>query len=161
MLKSHLLVMLTMLRALAMMALLNFPTVYASAEIRPVSTFNLADYRGEVVYLDFWASWCVPCHESFPWMAHMQQTHAGDGLRVITVSVDTQRDDAENFLAKHASALTVFHDPEGEMATRYDLAGMPSSFVIGRDGQVLYAHSGFRDQDIPELEHAIEEALQR
>ncbi len=159
MLKPHLLVMLNMLRALAMMALLNFPTAYAAAEIRPVSAFDLADYRGEVVYLDFWASWCVPCHESFPWMAELQQAHARDGLRVVTISVDTQREDAEDFLAKHASALAVFHDPEGDLASRYDLAGMPSSFIIGRDGRVLYAHSGFRDKDIAELEHAIDEAL--
>ena len=150
-----------MLRILALLCLLNFPSAYAAAQIRPAAMFDLKEYRGEVVYLDFWASWCVPCHVSFPWMNDVQQAHASDGLRVVTISVDAQRSDAEDFLARQGGALAVFHDPEGTLASQFDLAGMPSSYVIGRDGRIVYSHSGFRSADIPELENAIEKALTR
>ncbi len=150
-----------MLRILVMLCLLHLPSAYAASPLHPAAMFDLADYRGQVVYLDFWASWCVPCHASFPWMGEVQSAHAADGLRVVTISVDAQRRDAEEFLVRQGSALSAFHDPAGTLAEQFDLAGMPSSYVIDRDGQIVYAHSGFRAADIPELEMAIKEALTR
>src|ERR1700720_2855448 len=61
---------------------------------------DLAEFRGSVVYLDFWASWCAPCRQSFPWMQTMQDAYGAEGLRVVAVNVDQYRADAEQFLAK-------------------------------------------------------------
>src|SRR5689334_21183120 len=59
---------------------------------------DLSPLRGRVVYLDFWASWCAPCRQSFPWMESMQQTYAAQGLSVLAINVDHDRADAERFL---------------------------------------------------------------
>ena len=61
-------------------------------------SINLSDLRGKVVYLDFWASWCGPCKESFPWMEHMQGKYADKGLTVVAVNLDKRREDALKFL---------------------------------------------------------------
>jgi thiol-disulfide isomerase/thioredoxin len=107
--------------------------------------FDLAQYRGKVVYLDFWASWCKPCRHSFPWMNAMQQKYAADGLVIVAVNVDEQHADAEKFLKDTPAEFTVVYDAEGKLAEQYSIIGMPSSFIIGRDGQVLQRHQGFFD----------------
>src|SRR5581483_7906899 len=63
------------------------------------STVALADLRGKVVYVDFWASWCGPCKRSFPWMNELAQRYGKDGLAIVAVNVDKKRSDAERFLA--------------------------------------------------------------
>ena len=108
-------------------------------------TFDLAQYRGKVVYLDFWVSWCKPCRHSFPWMNAMQQKYGGDGLVIVAVNLDEQHADAEKFLKETPAGFTIIYDPEGKLAEQYGIYGMPSSFIIGRDGQVLQKHQGFFD----------------
>jgi peroxiredoxin len=120
---------------------------------------SLADLRGRVVYLDFWASWCAPCRRSFPWMSEMQARHGERGLRVIAVNLDAERKDAEAFLAAHPPGFTVLLDPSAATAARYDVKGMPTSYLIGRDGVVRRVHRGFRDDHKAPLEQAIVEAL--
>lgn len=107
------------------------------------ASLDLAQYRGKVVYLDFWASWCVPCRRSFPWMNQIQQRYAGQGLVVIGVDEDSDPGAAKRFLAQHPAAFTVVPDPDGKLAETYGLMGMPSSFIIGRDGKIVTRHVGF------------------
>ncbi|MHB8475948.1 MAG: TlpA disulfide reductase family protein [Steroidobacteraceae bacterium] len=76
---------------------------------------DLAEFRGNVVYLDFWASWCAPCRQSFPWMQTMQDAYGAQGLRVVAVNVDQYRADAERFLAKFHPNFDVRFDPLGEL----------------------------------------------
>ncbi len=120
---------------------------------------RLADLRGKLVYVDFWASWCGPCKQSFPWMNEMQAKYGGHGLQIVGIAVDNKRADAEQFLKETPARFTVAYDVAGETPKSYRIKGMPSSYLIAPDGRVLYAHAGFREQDKKELEDRIRQAL--
>jgi len=120
---------------------------------------KLADLHGKLVYLDFWASWCAPCKTSFPWMNEMQAKYGPQGLQIVAINVDAKRADAEQFLAATPYQFTVAFDVKGETPKTYAIKGMPSSFLIGPDGRILVAHTGFRDSDRAELEAKIKQAL--
>ena len=120
---------------------------------------DLASYRGKVVYVDFWASWCVPCRQSFPWMNAMHKQFAKDGLVVIAVNMDQKRADADSFLQQFPAEFTVRFDPEGRLAKGYKVRGMPTSVLLDRNGKQLMLHEGFRKQDRANLEAAIAAAL--
>jgi len=121
---------------------------------------KLENYRGKVVYLDFWASWCGPCRESFPWMNAMQSKFGTQGLQIIGINVDAKIEDGQRFLAKLPASFVVPFDPAGTIPRLYGVKGMPTSIVIGRDGTVVSQHTGFKKADQSELENAIRLALE-
>ena len=120
---------------------------------------NLADLKGRVVYVDFWASWCAPCKQSFPWMNEMQAKYGAKGLTIIGVNVDKKREDADKFLAGTPAKFTVAYDSTGKVAEAYQPKGMPTSYLIGADGVVRAVHVGFRDKDREDLENEFAAAL--
>jgi cytochrome c biogenesis protein CcmG, thiol:disulfide interchange protein DsbE len=120
---------------------------------------RLADLKGRVVYVDFWASWCAPCKQSFPWMNEMQQKYGPRGFSVVAVTVDRKREDADKFLASTPASFTVAYDTTGKVAEAFRPKGMPTSFLIGADGVVRAVHVGFKDSDKAELEREIQAAL--
>jgi thiol-disulfide isomerase/thioredoxin len=122
-------------------------------------TVRLADLRGKVVYLDFWASWCGPCKQSFPWMNELQSHYGSKGLQIVAVDVDTHSDDARAFLAALPPQFRVAFDSQGVTPRQYAIRGMPTSVLIGPDGKVLLVHNGFRPDDKTEVEAGIEQAL--
>jgi cytochrome c biogenesis protein CcmG/thiol:disulfide interchange protein DsbE len=117
------------------------------------------DLQGKVTYLDFWASWCGPCKQSFPWMNQMQAKYGSKGFQVIAVNLDKKRDDADRFLAEVPAKFSVAFDAPGASAKQFQIKGMPSSVLIGADGRVIATHSGFRDDERAELEARISAAL--
>lgn len=134
------------------------PELTASGPGGPVT---LAALKGKVVYLDFWASWCGPCRQSFPWMAEMQARYRAKGLHVLAVNLDAKREDADKFLAQTPAAFALAFDARGDSARAYALKGMPSSVLIGADGKVLAIHAGFREDERQTLEDSITAALTR
>ena len=122
-------------------------------------TVSLEAERGRVVWLDFWASWCAPCRQSFPWMSTMQRRLGERGLTVIAVSVDARLADVQRFVAREAPAFAIALDPTGAIAARYAVRTMPSSVLIDADGRVLAVHAGFRASEADGLERRIERAL--
>lgn len=122
-------------------------------------TETLKDLRGRVVYLDFWASWCAPCRRSFPWMNEMKAKYADRGFEIVSVNVDQERVLAETFLQQVPASFTVVYDPAGELATRYGLIGMPTSFLIDRQGKLRYHHVGFLVKKQKVYEAQIEQLL--
>lgn len=120
---------------------------------------KLSDYRGKVVYLDFWASWCGPCRKSFPWMNEMHARFKEKGFRVVAVNLDSKRADADKFLTQLKPNFDIAFDPPGEIAGLYELQGMPSAYLIDRNGKLHSIHLGFRNKDIPLLEGEIEALL--
>jgi len=112
--------------------------------------FDLAHYRGKVVYLDFWASWCTPCRASFPFMAEMAATH-DDDLAIVAINVDEHRADAQGFLADYETPFDIVFDPAGKLAGEHQVPGMPTSFLFDRDGQLIGSHVGFRKKDMDKL----------
>ncbi|WP_166455009.1 TlpA family protein disulfide reductase [Duganella alba] len=120
---------------------------------------KLAKLQGKVVYVDFWASWCGPCRQSFPWMNEMQAKYGAKGLQIVGVNVDAKSDDARQFLTATPARFAIAFDPQGATPRNYGIKGMPSSVLIGPDGKVLLEHSGFREADRAELESKIQSAL--
>jgi thiol-disulfide isomerase/thioredoxin len=123
-----------------LMALLLFLLPAAPAFAQDL---DLSAYKGKVVYLDFWASWCVPCRLSFPFMTQLQQSYGPEGLVVVAVDVDKDRTKAAAFLQQMPPAFRIVYDPKGSIAQQYDFRDMPTSVLIGRDGKVHFVHSGF------------------
>lgn len=144
------------LRPLAAL-LLAAATLTAQAAERALPA-ALEPYAGKVVYVDFWASWCGPCAESFPWLNQLQARHAAD-LVVVGVNLDAEASAADAFLRKHPASFAIVRDPEGTLPELYRIEGMPSSVILGPDGRVLHRHAGFRKQQIPEYEMAVRKAL--
>jgi thiol-disulfide isomerase/thioredoxin len=120
---------------------------------------KLSALRGNVVYVDFWASWCGPCRQSFPWMNEMQARYGGQGLRIVGINVDTHEKDARDFLTETPATFTVAFDSTGATPRSYRIKGMPTSLLIDADGKVVFEHSGFRVADKAELEQRIQAAL--
>jgi cytochrome c biogenesis protein CcmG/thiol:disulfide interchange protein DsbE len=123
------------------------------------ATQKLSSFKGKVVYLDFWASWCGPCRQSFPWMNEMQSKYSSKGLQIVAVNLDAKKADADQFLANLPAKFAVAYDPKGDSAKRYEIKGMPSSVLIGADGKVIAVHQGFKDDDRAELEAKFASAL--
>ncbi len=122
-------------------------------------TVNLAGMKGKVVYVDFWASWCGPCKQSFPVMNDLQAKYRAQGLEIVAVNLDAKRGDADKFLAEVPAQFTVAFDAKGDSAKRFEVKGMPSSYLIGRDGKVVAAHKGFKEESGKELDSQIAQAL--
>ena len=106
-------------------------------------TVSLADYKGKVVLIDFWASWCGPCRSAFPAINGLYEELRDRGFEAVAVNLDEKRQDADRFLADRPHTLTVLFDPNGGSATAFGLGGMPSSFVVDREGRVRFAHTGY------------------
>ena len=106
--------------------------------------FDLTEFKGKVVVLDFWASWCVPCRRSFPWMNSMQERHGDDGLVIIGVNMDSDPAEATAFLQEFPADFQIINDPDGELAREHDVIAMPSSYVFDRSGVLLTRHLGFK-----------------
>lgn len=122
-------------------------------------TINLANYKGKVVYLDFWASWCGPCRKSFPWMNLMQEKYHDLGFKIIAVNLDEDKNKAEQFLKETPANFTIAYDPTNKVARSYKVKGMPSSYLIDRKGNILSEHQGFFSTSKENLEQAMRKAL--
>ncbi len=116
---------------------------------------NLSDYKGQIVYLDFWASWCQPCRKSFTWMNKMQSMYGNEGFKVIAINLDESRAKANKFLQQIPANFDVAFDPQGSTAESYNVKAMPSSYIIDKQGNVVYANLGFRGSDKEKLEEKI------
>jgi cytochrome c biogenesis protein CcmG, thiol:disulfide interchange protein DsbE len=139
-----------MRRLAALVRVMVLLPVLASPAASAASADDLLDiaaFRGQVVYVDFWASWSAPCRRSFPWMSRMQGELGPDGFIVIAVNVDHLHADAERFLQDHIPRFGIVFDPEGVLAGKFGVTGIPTSFLIDRRGQIQWKHEGFQLRD--------------
>lgn len=120
---------------------------------------SLDALEGQVVYLDFWASWCGPCVKSFPFMEELQQKYGERGFTVIAVNMDQERDAAASFLAEHRVSFPIGRNPKGDVAELFGVIGMPSSYIIDRDGVIRKTHAGFKSKDKRKITETIEGLL--
>jgi thiol-disulfide isomerase/thioredoxin len=139
----------------ALLALLFLATQPLPAD----STIDLAQYEGKVVLVDFWASWCVPCRRSFPWLNTMHEKYADDGLVIIGVNLDLEREEAIGFLDEFPAGFRIYFDDSKALARESEVVAMPSSYLLGRDGELRNKHFGFKVRKQDEYEAAIVAAL--
>lgn len=104
---------------------------------------HLAAYKGRVLLVDFWASWCPPCKASFPALDALYREYQARGVDVLAVNLDERRRDADEFLKDHPHQMTVVFDPKGASPVAFGVKGMPSSFVIDRAGNIRFTHMGY------------------
>jgi thiol-disulfide isomerase/thioredoxin len=129
----------------------------AVAESAP--KLELQQYEGQVVVLDFWASWCVPCRRSFPWLNAMHDKYSSKGLVIIGVNLDNDPAAAAAFLKEYPADFQIHYDTDAVLARQYDIQGMPSSVVIGKDSEIVETHIGFKVKRQDEYEAALVAAL--
>ncbi len=115
--------------------------------------------KGKVVLLDFWASWCAPCRKSFPWMNALQKKYGAQGLTVIAVNMDSDKQLAAEFLQTTPAQFRIEYDPKGDLATRLEVSAMPTSFLLDRNGKIVRQHAGFREAQQAAREQEIEQLL--
>lgn len=130
-------------------------------EPQPVAAFDLAEFQGQVVLVDFWASWCVPCRQSLPWLNSMQQKYGEQGLQVVMVNLDRKAGAAAKMAKGIVPGIRQFVDPEGTLAAAYELEGMPSSYLYDRDGKLVSSHIGFLKSEAEAKEKAVQAALKQ
>jgi cytochrome c biogenesis protein CcmG, thiol:disulfide interchange protein DsbE len=119
------------------------------------SKISLEKLRGKVVYLDFWASWCDPCRKSFPWMNGMKARFDSKKFAIVAVNLDSSKEDAIKFLENAPADFDIAYDPDGSVATQYNLQAMPSSYLIDKKGNLVLTHKGYREGDTAEIEAKI------
>ena len=121
------------------------------------ATQSLSQYRGMIVYVDFWASWCGPCRKSLPQLSKLRNelVDAGDFV-VLAINLDARTEDATKFLKEFPVSYPVLLDPKGKTPEAYGLVGMPTSYLVDQKGNIVSVHEGFRDGDIAKLRKEIE-----
>lgn len=137
-----------------------FPLLFAglfSALVQASDTISLSDlqvkndqsepvslhYPDQVVLLDFWASWCGPCRQSFPWMNKMQARYGEAGLKVVAINLDSEQELATEFLKEIPAQFTVLFDQQGKSAEQFSVEGMPMSYLFDRKGKLIHRMIGF------------------
>ena len=136
-------------------------TAFVSTSAAAAPPVELGELKGKIVLVDFWASWCVPCRHSFPWMNQMQQKYGAQGLQIIGVNLDDDKTAADKFLRETPAKFTLKFDPAGTLARKFDVQTMPSSYVLDSSGNVIAKHFGFKLGEADEYEAQIRAALAR
>ena len=115
--------------------------------------------RGQVVYVDFWASWCGPCRRSFPWMNELQRRYGDRGLTIVAINVDKDPADAVRFLERNPAQFAIAYDRDGSIPLAYAVEGMPSSYLVDARGKVVDVEQGFHDDRKAVVEQRIQSLL--
>ncbi|RLQ21347.1 TlpA family protein disulfide reductase [Seongchinamella sediminis] len=108
---------------------------------------TLSEHRGDVVYLSFWASWCVPCRLEMPHLQSLWEQHRDQGFEVIGINVDEDPEAARQFARDHGIEFPLVRDADRSVATAYRVVGYPSHYLVGRDGRVHFSALGFTEDD--------------
>jgi len=145
---------------------------WAESDAQPAPTFSLPDiysgerntlkqHQGKVVYLDFWASWCGPCRQSLPLLNKLRNELGSEYFEVIAINLDKNPEDGKRFLQKYPVNYPVLSDVMGVTPEKYQLTGMPTSYLIDQDGQIQGAHQGFRSSDIDKIRKAVHKLMKQ
>lgn len=132
---------------------------FSTPALQGGGNISLSAYRGKLVYLDFWASWCPPCLTSLPQLESLRKELPADRVQIVAVNLDKQPDKARQFLAQHPIGYPSGSDPQGKIPASFGLETMPTSYLIDAQGVVRYVHKGFRKGDIDEVRSRIQALL--
>ena len=108
---------------------------------------TVPDIHGRVVLVDFFASWCHPCQESFPVMQELYKKYSDKGLVIIAINLDKNKADMDDFLKSHPATFVILRDASNKLVSQVKIPTMPSSFLLDRDGKVHAFHRGFKGDE--------------
>ncbi len=128
-------------------------------DIRSGEMLRLSDLKGNVVYVDFWASWCPPCRQSLPLYEAMQKRMGNDRFQILAINLDEERGDAEHFIKRHPVSYEILLDPSGNSARDWGVTAMPSSYLVDPGGIIKNVYFGFEPSHIEVIEHDIKTLL--
>ncbi len=117
-------------------------------------------YRGKVVYLDFWATWCPPCRKSMPALNKLRNELVSSGFEVVAINLDEKQEDAEQYLKKYPVDYPVIFDSTASCPKVYELKGMPTSYLIDQQGVIQDVHIGYRHGDIKKIRNKVQALLE-
>lgn len=120
---------------------------------------SLSDYRGEVVYLSFWASWCTPCRQEMPYLAQLWERHRERGFQVLAINVDEDPALAEAFAAQYQLPFPLLRDEQREISSLYRVPGFPTHYIVDRSGDIRFSGLGFNLADVGAVSQEIETLL--
>jgi thiol-disulfide isomerase/thioredoxin len=138
---------------------INVPAPDFTLESRSGENLRLEDHRGEVVMLNFWASWCGPCRQEMPLMDELYSQYKDLGFIILAVNVDENRDEALRFLDKVPVNYPILYDPESSVSELYEVQAMPTTVMIDRNGNARYLHYGYQPGYEDEYEQQIRELV--
>ena len=126
-------------------------------------THTLPEYRGKVIFLNVWASFCAPCRQEMPSMERLVRDYKDRGMEMLAVTVDPEKEDAAEFmrafLPGQRSAMTVLHDPQSQTAHQFGTELLPETYLIGRDGRIIARFVNAYDWQRPEVKELIDHLL--
>ncbi len=123
--------------------------------------FNLADYKGKVILIDFWASWCIPCREEMPYLMELYRKYKDSDFEIIAVNIDDNPDNARKFISELPGTIhfPVVKDSKQEIPPQFQIKGMPSTILVNKKGIIQYWHTGFKDSYKSDYASEIEQLL--
>ena len=120
---------------------------------------RMSQFRGKVVYVDFWASWCIPCRVSMPSLDRLYKQHVARGFEVVGVNKDVRSEDAERFLKRVPVSFVLTADSSDAAAKAFAVKTMPSGYLVDRKGIVRHVHGGYTKSTTDELATQVEKLL--
>ncbi len=114
-------------------------------------TYRLADYRGQVVVLNFWATWCPPCRYEMPSMEGAWQKVKDQGIMILGINVGEDADTIFEFTGSYPLSFPLPMDRDGTVVTSYPVMGLPTTYVVSPEGKVTHRAVGSREWDDPQL----------
>ena len=122
---------------------------------------SLSSQKGKVVYVDFWASWCGPCRKSLPLLNELRNELKGKGFEVVAINLDEDIRDGRAFLKEFPVSYPTLYDGAGKTPELYGVRGMPTSYLIDKQGRVQVVHQGFKPADITKIRAQVSQLLQQ
>jgi peroxiredoxin len=107
--------------------------------------FNLTEQRGNIILINFWASWCGPCRKEMPVLQELQDKYQDLGVQVWGINVEQENQAGKDFLANLDLSFSIFFDETNKLSETYDVQAMPTTVLVDRDGIVRYVYRGFKD----------------
>ncbi len=122
---------------------------------------SLEQFKGKVVFLDFWAPWCIPCRQELPELDKLYKKFSSAGLEVIAISIDASEKNTAAFLQKTSLSVHIAVDKKSEVSDAYRVSSLPTGFIIGRDGVIHWVRKGFSNKDLVSYEKEINALLKQ
>jgi peroxiredoxin len=105
---------------------------------------SLADLQGQVVMVNFWATWCGPCRQEMPHLEALYQRYSDLGFTLLGVNVEADSSGADKFLKETPVSFPILFDPKSEVSKMYDVIAMPSTVIVDREGNMRFIHHGYK-----------------